>query len=541
MNFDAGAGKTTLDFSLCQFSPFKHQREGVVKLVEESIVGLFDEMGAGKTKQVIDAAQFLFQMGVINQVIIICPAAVRSVWYHPEFGELKKHLWDNVSSIVYEYHASTKNWIHGKSLERLQWVITNYDYVRDEDRRDYLMSISGPHTWIVLDESSYVKNHKADQTKSCLAIRRKCSRVTLLNGTPIANSPMDMYSQGQIMDPSILECGRGGYYTFRNRYAITGGFKNKQIVGFRNLDDLQRRFAPYVLRRLKKDCLDLPPKLDPITLFVPLSKESWKVYRDMRDEMVAWLDQQTVAVSAQAAVKAMRLAQITSGFIGGLEGMPELEQMLMEEPPDFIPIDGSVPERIWPEGPIIQNEKFRPVGREKLDFFLTWLDDRLAENPKFKLLVWCRFRPELDRLFQDLTTTRVRGKLRYPTLTTAKLHGGQPKAEREIALRLLDPRTAPDGPALLAGTPSTGRMGFSLTAADTVVYLSNDYSLFTRLQSEDRVHRPGQTRPVSYFDIVATGPDGQRTIDHKVIQALHSKESMATFTTEAWRRILTEE
>jgi SNF2 family DNA or RNA helicase len=116
----------------------------------------------------------------------------------------------------------------------------------------------------------------------------------------------------------------------------------------------------------------------------------------------------------------------------------------------------------------------------------------------------------------------------------APLWGSQKKQERADALRLLDPRTAPTGPVVVVGTPKTGSLGLNLTAAHTVIYMSNDYSLMTRKQSGDRVHRPGQRHVVSYFDVVATGPQGQKTIDHTILKALQTKQDLASWTTAAW-------
>src|SRR5678816_1878583 len=85
--------------------PYAHQLIGISKLTEMRYFALFDEMGAGKTKQVIDAAQILFEHNIIDRVIVVAPVAVRSVWYDPELGELKKHLWPDVPVWVTEYHA----------------------------------------------------------------------------------------------------------------------------------------------------------------------------------------------------------------------------------------------------------------------------------------------------------------------------------------------------------------------------------------------------------------------------------------------------
>jgi SNF2 family DNA or RNA helicase len=171
------------------------------------------------------------------------------------------------------------------------------------------------------------------------------------------------------------------------------------------------------------------------------------------------------------------------------------------------------------------------IGREKLDALLEWLNTRWDEDPALKVLIWCRFRAELLRIRDALPKG----------MPVGVLLGSQRKQEREDALRLFDPRTAPDGRAVLLGTTKTGQTGLNLTAAHTVVYASNDTSLFTRMQSEDRVHRPGQRNVVSYFDVVATGPAGQRTVDHVILKALREKQNLATWTTSAWVAELTRE
>lgn len=504
-----------LEIPFARYTPFQHQQVGVATLIEKPTFALFDEMGAGKTKQIIDAAQLLHDQGVIDCVVVIAPNAVKSVWFDKEWGQLAAHLWLSKASRVIEFHSRCHAWDHGKVDDSsLIWIITNYDFIRNDTHREEIERFCDKKTWLVLDESSAVKNYRAKQTKACLKLRRKCGRVTLLNGTPIVNNPMDMYSQGNMMDPKILECPT--IFQFRARYAVMGGFNQKEVIKWVNLDDLQRRFAPYVLRRLKSQCLDLPEKLPSIVLIVPLEENTWAVYKQMRDDMVAWLSTSTLSVARQAIVKVLRLAQVTSGFIGGIEeSEPDLNR------PSWLPFPEATPEAIPQE-----------IGREKLDIFSEWFDAQLGSNPTMKLLVWCRFRLELHRLYETL-------QAKYPELSLGVISGGQKPEDRNYALQLLDPRTMPRGPVVVIGTPSSGSMGLNLTGAHTVVYLSNDCNLKTRLQSEDRVHRPGQQSPVSYFDVVAVGPKGQRTIDHIILKALRDKSDLASWTTAAWIAELT--
>jgi SNF2 family DNA or RNA helicase len=346
-----------------------------------------------------------------------------------------------------------------------------------------------------------------------MELRKKCGRVAILNGTPIANTPMDMYAQGEvltpttivgktrILKPNILEVK--SFFHFRARYAVMGGWQNRQIIEYQNLEDLQNRFKPHVLRREKRQCLDLPPVLPPVTFEVPLDKETWKIYKAMRDEMVAWLSSTNVSVAQQAIVKAMRLAQICSGFLGGI--VEEVDEE--EDRSEIAPAD------------------VQEVGREKLDFMLKQHKEWLIVDPNLKLLSWSRFIPELRRYLNEVSKT-------FPThdigcVAGKALLGSTKNKERDHAMRLLDPRTAPSGP--------------NFTACHTTVSMSSDYSPWKKDQADARVDRPGQIYPVSNFDIIATGPGGQKTIDHHIVKTRRNKEDINKMTASAWVAILMQE
>lgn len=513
--------------SYCRSKPYHHQIVGVEKIISHPYFMLGDEMGAGKTLQAIVAAMLLWVDGKIDRVLIVTPAPVRAVWFDPEFGELAKHLWEHIPSIITEFHARERHWTYGQSGSRvMSWTITNYDFIATKARFEQIYGYCDKRTMLICDESSKVKNHRALRTKAVMRLRRRCSRVLLLNGTPIAHSPRDMYAQGNLMDVGILETPY--VYQFDARYAIKGGWENRETVGWRNLEDMQRRFAPYILRRLKTDCLDLPPKLPPVILSATLTPETWRVYKAMRDELIVWLeDPRSVSMAAQVIVKTLRLAQITSGFIGGVE-VQQPDPQALEGKPEWMPFSGTILTEVVNDAPT------REVGREKLDVYLDWLGDRLEEDPNFKAVTWCWFRLELSRLAREVES-------RFPNVTVRQLHGDQKKSEREAALRLLDPRTAPQGPAVLAGTPDSGAMGYSFVSAHTVMYTSTSHSMLNYLQSQDRVHRPGQQHAVSYYHILASGPKGERTIDHIIHKALQGRLDLATWTTSAWRTALLQE
>ena len=496
-----------LNLTACPLTPTAHQVTAIQKIVAEPYVFLTDEMGMGKSKSVIDAASVLHAQHKIDTVIIVAPASVKAVWLDPELGQLATHGWPTIANTITHYHARRQQWLMGRG-DPLLWIVTNYEYIRQgiKGRSRYLppaletlMTQCSDRTLLVLDESTAVKTGRAHQTRACLGLRKRCGRVVLMTGTPIAHSPMDLLSQANMLHPSILS-DRPGEYTnllqFRARYCDMGGFQGKQVINFRNLEDLQARLKPHTLRRLKKDCLDLPPKLAPVPLTVTLTPTTWTLYKTMRDHAIVELGGE-VSVAAQAVTKLIRLSQLTSGFLGGLAGT-----------------------------------KTEQTGSEKIDFLLSWLKERLTEDPTFKVVIWTQFRADVERL---------RDALHALPMEVGTLWGASKAQERQHALRLLHPSTAPEGAAVVVGTPQTGAMGITLAAASCVVYLNNAYSLNIRQQSEDRTHRPGQTRAVSYFDVLAEGPAGQRTIDHIVLKALREKRELADWTASAWLEALKEQ
>lgn len=554
-----------VNFDRCRLQPFAHQRVGVEAIISHPFFGLFDEMGAGKSKQTIDAACAMYVDGTIDRLIIVAPACVKSVWYDPDLSELKKHLWADIPAIVQEQSSTRRSWNHGpeeingtKVVNRFQVIVTNYEKVRTgKTWLNALLKCCTQKTLLVLDEANAVKNWSSLQTGACRQLRKKCGRILLLTGTPLANSPLDMFSLGNLMSPDILQCPYITY--FRARYEVQVPVKRHngtvmltpygkpimQNAGWSNLDDLAKRFAPHVLRRLKSETLDLPAKLPPVVITVPLST-SWPAYKQMRDELVIWLTEHSVATAQTAAVKVMRLSQITSGFVGGVEdaniGDDNGRVCSQEREWDFAAgsEDGhpsGVVETDSPGTPEAQRvgsvENVQGVGREKLDAFLDWIALRLDEDPNLKLLVQCRFRPEIARLVAEL-------RAKYPSMDVGEIVGGQKKQDRTNALHLMDPRTTPAGPAAVVMS-SAGSLGLNLTASHTVARLSRDYSLWLWLQGEDRVHRPGQVSPVSYTDFVARGPKGQKTVDQIVLEALMAKQDIATQTAAGWRAKLTEE
>lgn len=585
----------SLDFSRCRdvwvpdeseaggfwSPPFEHVKTGVREILAHPWYFLCDDMGASKTAQAIISAQFLHDADSIDRVIVVAPASIRSkVWFDQDLGQLIEQVFEDKRNIVSEYHARIRQWEHGpKDADPLRWIVTNYEYIRNKANLAGLLPYCGPKTMLVLDESSAVRGYDSAQTEACMLLRwqqnkngrpvlgaPRCGRILEMNGTPVAESPMDLFSQGNLLHPSILNCKYVTHY--RARYAIQGivrraggeamlnprtGQPLTVVEGWskEGIADLQRRFAPYVLRREAKE-LGIDFALPPVGLEVTLTPATWKIYKSMRDDMVVWLES-GVATAQQAGVKVMRLAQITSGFLGGIEdaniGDEEPDHSLL----DRIDLPGSFLDglQLQPEGAVAleaQRKHFatiapvQEIGREKLDFVLQFHADLLKRHPDLKLLVWCRFVPELRRYLKETIAT-------FPDVSVGAACGqkvldmvpGSQKDEREYALRLLHPKTAPVGPATVGATQGTGAMGLNFTACRTVLDMSYDASPWKKKQGDARVNRPGQTGPVSFFYLVAVGPKGQKTIDHHTMLMRLGKMDINDMTVAAWVKALKDE
>ena len=609
-----------VDLSRSKRVPYAHQIVGVERMVQtvEPEIGriypgcffLADEMRLGKTKQVIDTAQALFEMREIRFVIVVAPAQVRDVWFDPDLGEIQKHRWDGIPTLVTDYHSNIRKWTADtdNANRYLTWIVTNYEYLRYGVKRGkkgwsgpYLeplvTKVASDQTLLVLDESSMIANADSLQHRACAVLRSKCGRIIELNGTPILETPEDLFAQAKMLDYRIF--GIKYVSQFRARYAIEGGYeapvyeffrghkvlktkidpktgkkvpvtKPTEVVGWRHkpkegccdiplhvespvhadgpgLEEIQERLAPYILRRIRSECLDLPPKLEPVTMTAVLTPATWKIYCAMRDELVAWLSQDTVATAAQAGNKVMRLAQITSGFVGGLRDeaaeCPEcgiVTPVQVAKPGDPLPLP-------YPEPPLATGGLNLELGcpscggtglisaprapeifsREKLDVYLAWVKNRLKEDPNFRLITWCRFQIEAHRIIAEM-------KEKFPGVKTLGIYGGQKKADRQEGLRLMHPEVIYEGPADLVGTLQTGSVGLNMAGGHDVIYFSNTPSWYHRSQSEDRPHGPGQTQPIWYGDIVAVGPKGQHTIEHHILKGLRGKKDLAKYTCSAW-------
>jgi hypothetical protein len=499
-------------------SPFLHQKEGVKAILKHPNIFLAYDVGAGKSKTVIDAAHFAYLGSMMDTVVVLAPAAARSVWLDPDpvLGEIAKHAWTDVRSVVHEFHSKTKRVEFEPGS--LNWVVTNYEFIRSEDRlKELKRLLKGRKYWLVGDESWMIAGHKSLQTAAFSELAALATRRIILNGTP--GGPAEVFSQIHAMDPAIL--GFRDFWAFRGRHAVMGGWKQKQIVKWKNMEEFAAKTARVVLRVNTRDAIDLPRRLPPVLIEARLTPTTWDAYKAMKEKLVAWFNSDEAAVAKNAGVKAVRLAQIAAGFVGGVQTFADFDG---EEFEDYEA----------PMGQVLAGVETREIGREKLDATLGYLDRWWSNEPApRKALVSGRFRAEIERAQQALQDA-------FPKAKVYKLYGNQDEEERTEIKRMFAPGGEPDD-AIMVVHPAAGGAGLNFSAANLLLRMSPDHSLKNFLQLDGRIERPGQSRPMTFGDVVAVGPNGQRTVDHIAVAGLRKKEDVSKLTAKEWKRRLEEQ
>jgi len=457
--------------------PYAHQMTALEKSWNRETYAYFMEMGTGKTKVLIDNAAMLYDKGKIDGVLIVAPKGVVKTWHEQEIPtHLPNHI-ENVS-VLWQSNITKKQKEKLDSLfepeELLHILIMNVEAFSTTKGVEFASKFLSCHnTLMVIDESTTIKTPKAKRTKSIVHLSESAKYRRIMTGSPVTKNPLDLYSQCYFLDPFHLE--HESYYSFRTRYAImkTANISGRQIQlvnGFKNLGELSDKLKPFSYRVLKEDCLDLPDKIY-MKRNIKLSPDQFKLYEQMRKEALAVLNgKQTTTVNTLTQL--MRLQQITCGH--------------------FTADDGST----------------QSIVNNRLSELMNVL-----EETEGKAIIWAHYQFDITSIIREIVKVHGPGSV-------VDYYGLTPQDERQENIRKFqsDPRCR-----FIVGTPATGGYGITLTAANTVIYYSNGYDLEKRLQSEDRAHRIGQKKSVTYVDIMA-----EETVDEKIVKALRKKINIAS-------------
>ena len=455
--------------------PYDHQLYAFNQSKDRQYFALLMEMGTGKTKVTIDNWCYLYEKGEIDSVLVIANKGVYLNW----IGEIKTHHWDIEHSVG--FYSSTLKVAEKKQLgsliqrelDGLPIMLINTEALataKGVKCAELFIKQSVCGTMTIIDESTAIKNYKSKRTKGCVKIGLISKYRRILTGTPITQSPLDLYSQFEFLNRGSI--GYTSFFAFKHYYADQrimkmGNRTFQQITGYKNLDEVTTQIQPLSYRVMKEDCLDLPEKIY-MTRACEISEEQKLMYHTLKHESLIMLGD-GLLTSNNALTTLLKLHQITCGHVRD----------------DF----GNVTE--------IPNNR------------INTLQEIISETgEESKIIIWCNFQKDVEIIHNLL------GKDKAVTY-----YGPNSTEERIESLDRFenDPECR-----FFIGTPTCGGKGLTLNRASYVIYYSNSFKLEDRLQSEDRCHRIGQTSNVTYIDIVI--PD---TIDDKVLKALKSKKDLS--------------
>ena len=457
--------------------PYAHQLTALEKSWNKESYAYFMEMGTGKTKVLIDNMAMLYDKGKIDGALIIAPKGVIGTWYNQE---IPTHLPDHIENVSVLWQANiTKGQQEKlnellKTSDKLHILIMNVEALSTSKGTDFAESFLRTHNTIMaIDESTTIKNSSAKRTKNILKLAPQSKYRRIMTGSPITKNPLDLYSQCEFLSSWLLDFA--SFYAFRNRYAemktIHAQGRSIQVVNFfKNIGELSEKLKGFSYRVLKEDCLDLPDKIY-VKRNVALTEEQSKLYKQMKTMALAILNgKQTTTVTVLTQL--MRLHQITCGH--------------------FTADDGST-----------QNIKSNRINELM----------NVLEEVEGKAIIWANYQKDMFEIKKAI-------EKEYGEGSVVDYYGLTPQEDRQPNIKRFqeDPECR-----FFVGTPQTGGYGITLTQANTVVYYSNGYDLEKRLQSEDRAHRIGQKKSVTYVDLIADD-----TVDEKIVKALRKKINIAS-------------
>jgi len=449
----------------------------------------FWEMGGGKTKITLDTAAMLYLNGKIDGLLVFAPKGAYLNWV---FEEIDKHMTDMLDYRVAYWSASPRKAEKAaiKSImvpdpECLDIFVVNTEAMSHKSGYGAAKEFVKSHKCLTcVDESTDIKTPKSKRTKSIMFLRDLSPYRRILTGTPITQSPLDLYSQCQFLKKGSL--GHNSFLSFKNDYAIImqmrmGTRTFPKITGYRNIDRLKKLVAPFSSRILKEDCMDLPEKTYS-TEYVEMTAEQLTAYNDMRETCVAMFEEDVVTVTS-ALTAIVKLQQIVCGHIKTEDG------------------------------------KVIDIPNNRLTAMVDIIN-RLPNDKK--VIIWCHFQRDVQQVTKTLADEF--GK-------NSAVHFYGETNDKDRVLNKVRFNDEPECRFMVAS--SAGSKGNTWVSSHNVIYFSSSYNLMTRLQSEDRCHRHGQSENVLYTDLIS-----RNTVDEKIVKALRDKKDVANMVLDDLRKIV---
>jgi hypothetical protein len=431
--------------------------------------GYFMEMGLGKTLTALADFQRALDDGDATRMLVVCPNSFKGGWR----AEIAKHGFDFDAHIYETGSKASKAWLRG-SFDRPPVLIMHYQGLRTAGGiADACAFADAKPTFGVFDESIQIKTFDSSQTKRSIELGKHLEFARILSGKPTTQGPHDLWAQMR----AIGKLNGFNYHSFKTQFAVKGGWGGEQVIGVKNEEYLAELIEPHVFRALKADWTDLPPKSYTIREY-DMSAEQAAQYASMHDDFVLWLTETDGVTIEQAITRYMKLAQIQAGFI--IDEEKQVHELVT----------------------LAHNPRVNAL-KEVLETEVTG-----------KVAIVYHHRYSGDILLRALVEGRpayITGGMPAEVIEYQKSRFNDDPSCRYI---LLQDQASKYGHTLLGGPEPDNRCA-------TTLFFENTYSLDTRSQVEDRIHRRGQTADnVLYVDFAGT------PLDRNCIEALQRKEDL---------------
>lgn len=449
--------------------------------------GYFLEQGLGKTLLTFADFMRLVADRSATRLVVVCPNSFKGGWVD---DAIKHGIDDQFDFFIWESgNERGLKWWMKKEFTKPPVLIINYESIRakkvgegkrkswqeGETAKLVAQFVEGKNAMVAFDESIKISTHDSAQTLGALLLVKDFTYSRILSGKPIKQGPHDLWSQMR----AIFQLNGQNYYAFRNAFCVMGGYDMKQVMRAQNEDILAMRIEDHVFRATKADWTDLPPKVYPSPRMYKLTPEMKEMYDSMYNDFVLWLnEEENVSVDA-AITKYIKLAQIQCGWI-------YKEDRTIH--------------------PLVTDDR-----NPRLQLLLEIIDEELVS----KAAIVYHHKPVFAQLLRNLGGEEmcawIKGGMSPEEITEQKRRFNE---DVEVRYILLQDDAAKYGHTLL-GLPEYGGQCY------TMIFYENNYSLDTRSQIEDRIHRHGQTADsVLYLDLAGT------PLDRDCCKALQRKEGI---------------
>lgn len=447
---------------------WQNQEEAYQFAMKHPATMLDMDMGTGKTRVAIDVAM---DRKDVVRVLVVCPKAVVVVWGK----ELEKHAQGRHYEVFTKSPKTTvvtaakelHDFIVPKPAPGVtKFAVINYDSVWRGNIGTEVQKAG--FNMVILDESHRAKAAGSKVSKFLGLIGKRVKYKLCLSGTPMANSPLDVYGQYRFLDNTIFGTN---HMAFLQEYAIMGGPEHRFVVGFKNQKRLNEKFKSIAYSCSMRDVsqrLKMPQVLPPQVRDVELPPSDMNTMRKLAREFIAECSTGDMVVLKSVLTRSVRMQQITSGFCE-----------VQDEPG----VSG------W----------YEELNTAKEDALADYTGDIANDEP---IVVFCMFRHDLDAIKRASEKT---GRKYF------ELSGRENTLEEWKTCK----------GAVLGVQIRAGAEGVDMTAANHAIYFSLPQSLALYDQSKARLYRPGQTRPVVFTHLVAPG-----TIDELIYDTLQRKKNL---------------